>query len=390
MSTRPPAQAEDSGTALRPTVLAVLCALGMTVLAFLIRGAIPGREPRWLGILLPRSQSSGSESATAPALAEAQTAKSPPPGRVSRMLGRTRRERAGTLITVAGALTLLYAVGTFLEITPGSHVVIPDPPALSRARPTFTEQSASGGAGASVANPAVSEAVEAASTDLELAETSEGSGAIAAPGRRRANASRPALALGVPDADELVRAERVADRLAFEDPVEPLRLKRMPRNADSLDRLVSAGYTRPGIPVTLSIERIGINTEVIKAGLQEDDEGNVIWETVPDVAAYYTPTSLVGARGNAVIAGHVVTLYEGNVFANLYQVDFGDKIQVATAEGTFVYEVRDIKLVLPEDVHVMAPTRDATLTLITCGGEFDRWAQTFEKRLVVVGKLIRT
>jgi TolB protein len=42
----------------------------------------------------------------------------------------------------------------------------------------------------------------------------------------------------------------------------------------------------------------------------------------------------VGGRGNAVIAGHVVTLYEGNVFRNLYQVDFGDRIEVIGRLGS--------------------------------------------------------
>src|SRR2546430_9943618 len=35
------------------------------------------------------------------------------------------------------------------------------------------------------------------------------------------------------------------------------------------------------------------------------------------------------------------------------------------------YRIVDVKLVPPSDTSVMAPTRDQTLTLITCGGSFD-------------------
>ena len=62
---------------------------------------------------------------------------------------------------------------------------------------------------------------------------------------------------------------------------------------------------------------------------------------------------------------------------------------MSTGEATFVYEVNDIQLVAPDAVAVMAPSEDARLTLITCGGRFDRRTQSFDKRLVVVGKLVQ-
>jgi sortase A len=161
-----------------------------------------------------------------------------------------------------------------------------------------------------------------------------------------------------------------------------------PDTAGLEDRLAQARRSPPGQPVLLRIEKIGLETKVVEAGIGKDRRGNPIWETVPYVAAHYNVTADVGSKGNAVISGHVVTLYEGNVFRDLYKLDFGDRVEVSTLDSTFVYEVTDIKLVDPNQVEVMAPTPDPTLTLITCGGRFDRRTASFDQRLVVVGKLV--
>src|SRR5206468_10507168 len=98
---------------------------------------------------------------------------------------------------------------------------------------------------------------------------------------------------------------------------------------------------------------------------------------------------LVGAPGNAVIAGHVVTLGEGNVFRFLYQLDVGDQIQVwDQREALHTFAVSGVRLVSPTDVTVMDPTPDPTLTLITCGGTFDPLKREFSDRLIVTAKRV--
>jgi sortase A len=105
------------------------------------------------------------------------------------------------------------------------------------------------------------------------------------------------------------------------------------------------------------------------------------------VATHYPMLGPVGSQGNAVISGHVVTLREGNVFRDLYQVELGQPIEVFTEDSRFTYVVEEIKLVPPTAVEVMAPSEDARLTVITCGGTFDPRTRTFSDRLIVVGKL---
>ncbi|MBV9582504.1 MAG: class F sortase [Chloroflexi bacterium] len=137
----------------------------------------------------------------------------------------------------------------------------------------------------------------------------------------------------------------------------------------------------------LSIPSIGLETDVVQASIVTDERGDPEWPTVPFLAVHYVDTAPVGGLGNAVIAGHVVTLHEGNVFRDLYRVDYGDSITVDTDTATFTYVVQDLKLVPPSDVEVMDPTSDARLTLITCGGDFDQSTRTFNRRLAVTADL---
>ncbi len=275
---------------------------------------------------------------------------------LSYLVGSDTRSRLGTLLSLCGVGLLLYAVGTYFELTPGSTTVLPDPPALLRPRPTV----------AATVAPALAPptATPAPTTDPVLPA------AVSPPSPR-------------PTAVPAPTARPTATPMPLPAPYTLL-----PQPAEAADRRDAAGIPHPGTPIWLRIEKIGLETKVIEAGITRDAEGNAIWQTLPYVAAHYTVTGPVGARGNPVIAGHVVTLYEGNVFRNLYKVDFGDRIEVKTDDATFVYEVADIQLVDPSHVEVMAPTADARLTLITCGGRFDTRTRTFDKRLVVVGKLV--
>ena len=99
---------------------------------------------------------------------------------------------------------------------------------------------------------------------------------------------------------------------------------------------------------------------------------------------------MIRAPGNAVIAGHVVTLNEGNVFRSLYRVQIEDRIQVWDDAGRdHVYHTVDVGLVSPSDTSIMRQTSDETLTLITCGGTFDPIQRDFSARLIVTAKPLK-
>jgi LPXTG-site transpeptidase (sortase) family protein len=158
--------------------------------------------------------------------------------------------------------------------------------------------------------------------------------------------------------------------------------------ADAEDRKTRGPERPTGYAVRLAIPSINLDTPVVQGGIVQDSDGNAIWQTLPFVAVHYGDlTARIGAQGNAVISGHVVTINEGNVFRSLYQVGIDDEIQVWDEQSReYDYHVVDVKLVPPTDVSVMDPTPDETLTLITCGGTFDRVHREFSDRLIVTAK----
>ena len=97
-------------------------------------------------------------------------------------------------------------------------------------------------------------------------------------------------------------------------------------------------------------------------------------------AGHMPDTALPGQPGNAVISGHRTTY--GMPFHELDALDPGDRIEVETALGTHVYEVREFSIVKPTDVWVADPREGAWLTLTTCHPKFSA-----RQRYVVTAEL---
>jgi sortase A len=72
-------------------------------------------------------------------------------------------------------------------------------------------------------------------------------------------------------------------------------------------------------------------------------------------------TPPLGASGNTGIAAH-----RDGYFRALKDVKLGDAILVDTLAGTHEYEIVDLFIVDPADVHVLDPTEDDAITLVTC------------------------
>lgn len=248
--------------------------------------------------------------------------------------------RLGTILVVLGLSAIAYGVLWQLGIAPGSRVTLPEPVALGRAGPGARE----------VSVPLPTAVPALAPTPVA-----------------------PISPTPVPLATVAPTPWPVAVRLAA---------------ADAADRVGLSHPARAGYAVRLAIPAIKVDTVVEQGGIVQDANGEPEWETMPFVAVHYGDlTAMIGAPGNAVIAGHVVTLSEGNVFRFLYQLDLGDQIDVwdqLAREHDF--QVVDVKLVPPSDTSVMDPTPDETLTLITCGGTFDPAKREFSDRLIVTAK----
>lgn len=98
-------------------------------------------------------------------------------------------------------------------------------------------------------------------------------------------------------------------------------------------------------------------------------------------AGHMPQTSLPGQPGNAVISGHRTTY--GAPFHNLDLLEPGDEIEVETALGLHVYEVRESFVVSPTDVWVTEQKPGAWLTLTTCHPKFSA-----RERLIISAQLV--
>ena len=98
-------------------------------------------------------------------------------------------------------------------------------------------------------------------------------------------------------------------------------------------------------------------------------------------AGHYPTTPLPGQPGNASIAGHRTTY--GAPFYDLDVLVAGDTIEVETALGVSVYEVREKVIVRPTEIWVTQDRPGAWLTLTTCNPRFSS-----SQRLVVFAEMV--
>jgi len=94
-------------------------------------------------------------------------------------------------------------------------------------------------------------------------------------------------------------------------------------------------------------------------------------EALRNGVVHYPGTSLPGQTGNVVVTGHSSYFPWDpgrfkDVFALLHDVVIGDKIVIYYKQDKYLYEVKDIKIVLPEEIEVLKQTPQDKLTLITC------------------------
>ncbi|MBY6037570.1 sortase [Fictibacillus nanhaiensis] len=99
-----------------------------------------------------------------------------------------------------------------------------------------------------------------------------------------------------------------------------------------------------------------------------------------------------GARGNAVIAGHVDDYKGPAVFFYLKKLKAGDLVHVYNKAGEKVsFKVERVVAYEKDEApirEIFGPSRDGRLNLITCTGLYDRKSNEHEKRLVVYTKRI--
>ena len=111
---------------------------------------------------------------------------------------------------------------------------------------------------------------------------------------------------------------------------------------------VSAG----GLVGMLDVPRLQLTTPVIEG----DDDG-----TLQRAVGHLPDTPMPWENGNSAVAGH-----RDGLFRPLKNVKIGDEIRFRTTRDEFRYRVTSTAIVKPNDVSVLEPKSQASLTLITC------------------------
>jgi sortase (surface protein transpeptidase) len=160
-----------------------------------------------------------------------------------------------------------------------------------------------------------------------------------------------------------------------------------PPDSPADDTSPPAEVTPVPAPVRLRIGKLDVDAQVAAYGVDQETGQMAVPENVTEVGWYrFGPSP--GEPGSAVLAAHVDLAGSGpGVFFELNSLEEGDRISVLHEDGSesaFVVVARATydKEELPLDV-IFSREGSPVLTLITCGGGFNRTIARYDSNVVV-------
>jgi sortase (surface protein transpeptidase) len=143
-------------------------------------------------------------------------------------------------------------------------------------------------------------------------------------------------------------------------------------------------------PVRLQVPAIGVDSELMPLGLEDDGSLEVPPDGFP--AGWFTGAPMPGETGPAVMAGHVDWGGRPGVFYDLRSLEAGDEITVSREDGsTVVFAVASVEQFAKDEFPTDAVYGDLDhpgLRLITCGGSFDTDERSYADNVVVFADLV--
>lgn len=150
------------------------------------------------------------------------------------------------------------------------------------------------------------------------------------------------------------------------------------------------------MPQRVDIPDLGVQAPVVARGL--DDRGAV--DPPPfdqaGVVGWYAGGAQPGAKGTALLVGHVDTETRPAVFYRLSTLKAGETVRVVRDDGKVAeFIVDDVEVVQRDHFdarQAYGPRRPdrAELRLITCGGTFDRATRSYTANVIVSAYLTGT
>ncbi|MGB6408367.1 MAG: class F sortase [Planococcus donghaensis] len=143
-------------------------------------------------------------------------------------------------------------------------------------------------------------------------------------------------------------------------------------------------------PFQIKIPSIGVDAAIESTGILDNGEMGVPEDV--DQVGWFEPGYKVGAKGHAVLAGHVDSLTGPAVFYELENIKIGETVTVTGPDGReMVYKVTDLTSYETDDApieKIFGSSDKRLLSLITCTGDYNRDIGSHEERLVVTAELI--
>lgn len=140
-------------------------------------------------------------------------------------------------------------------------------------------------------------------------------------------------------------------------------------------------------PSHLVIDSIGVDHPIIPVGLNPDGSMEIPHDV--NEIGWYEPGIKPGELGSAVLAGHVDSAEQGpGALFDLRLIEIDAEIATTDEAGiTRTWTVTEIRRYNKNDIPLEDIFRwegeQRDLVLITCGGEFDRTARSYEDNIVV-------
>lgn len=131
---------------------------------------------------------------------------------------------------------------------------------------------------------------------------------------------------------------------------------------------------RPSAPVRIRIPSIRVDAPMMRLGLGPDGSLDVPPAGNTDIVGWYKDGTPPGAKGTAIVAGHVDNAQGPSVFYDLGSLKKGSAVEVERQDGrTAVFSLDAIEVYDSKDFpdkRVYGSSEHASLRLITCGGGF--------------------
>ncbi len=159
-----------------------------------------------------------------------------------------------------------------------------------------------------------------------------------------------------------------------------------PGQVTDLPRMPQGASQGPTDGMVLGIPSLGVRLPIVGVPLSASG-WNLTW--LGEDAGYLEGTAYPTHAGNTALTGHVYGA-DGlpGPFYHLPDLAWGDEIRITSGGAVYVYQVRQLRSVAPDDLSVLHHEERDWLTLLTCEG-FDQRSGSYAKRLAVRAVLIR-